>query len=191
MDASRLCRSRRRLRNSRLVHGSAWLICCATWSCGATIPDGHDGWFFNGLLVLTIGDGAHPGSRRLIPGLQPPMAERTGSRHARSSFHPPTRLARSRFHCGWTAHNPLRRGRPLRRPVLPDSYIHFGRCFRGQACKPYPTATASPHSSHYSPHPQRGRRCTNPPRHKHQWQLKGETHPRQVRRLAWRTASGG
>ena len=50
---------------------------------------------FNGLLVLTIGDGARPGSRRMIPDLQPPMAEGTGSRHARSSFHPSSRLARA------------------------------------------------------------------------------------------------
>ena len=284
---------------------SAWLVCCATWSCGATIPDGHDGWFFDGLLALTIGDsarpgsrrlipglqppmaertgsrharssfnpssrlarssfhcgwtvhnplrrggppcppvrvgtkmgfvdayaalagwmhrvcadlagcyeipgwclvrlcwfdalpvhvgrpspmvttglfridfliltivnGARPGSRRMIPGLQPPMAERTGSRHARSSFNPSSRLARSSFHCGWTAHNPLRRGGPPRPPVLPDSYIHFGMCFRGQAWKLSPTATASPRSSHYSRHPQRGRRCTNPPRRKHRVKL--------------------
>lgn len=130
-----MCRSRRMLRKSRLVLGSAPLVCCATCSCGATIPDGHDGWFSDGLLVLTIGDGARPGSRRMIPSLQPPMAEGTGSRHARSSFHPSSRLARSSFHCGWTVHNPLRRGGPLCPPVLPDSYIHFGMCFRGQACK--------------------------------------------------------
>ena len=51
-------------------------------------------------LNLTIVNGARPGSRRMIPGLQPPMAEGTGSRHARSSFHPSSRLARSSFHCG-------------------------------------------------------------------------------------------
>ena len=142
-------------------------------------------------LTLTISDGARPGSRRLIPSLQPPMAEGTGSRHARSSFHPSSRLARSSFHCGWTVHNPLRRGGPLCPPVLPESYIHFGMCFRGQAWKPSPTATASPRSSHYSQRLQHGRRCTNPPRHKHQRRLKGGTHPRQVQSLAWHTASGG
>ena len=142
-------------------------------------------------LNLTIGDGARPDSRRLIPGLQPPMAERTGSRHARSSFHPASRLARSSFPCGWTVHNPLCRGGPPRPPALPDSYIHFGMCFRGQACKPSPTPISSQRSSHYSPRLQRGRRCTSPPRRKHQQRLKGETHPRQVRRLAWQTASGG
>ena len=142
-------------------------------------------------LVLTIVNGARPGSRRLIPDLQPPMAERTGSRHARSSFHPSSRLARSSFNCGWTVHKPPRRGGPLCPPVLPDSYIHFGMCFRGQACKLSPTPISSPRSTRYSRHPQRGHRCTSPPRRKHRVKLKSRTHPRQVRSLALHTASGG
>ena len=42
-DASHVCRSRRMLRKFRLVLGSAWLVRCVMRSCGATIPDGHDG----------------------------------------------------------------------------------------------------------------------------------------------------
>ena len=76
-------------------------------------------------LVLTIVNGARPGSRRLIPDLQPPMAERTGSRHARSSFHPSSRLARSSFHCGWTVHNPLCRGGPLCPPARIGTKMGF------------------------------------------------------------------
>jgi hypothetical protein len=118
-------------------------------------------------LNLTIVNGARPGSRRMIPGLQPAMAERTGSRHARSSFHPSSRMKWSSFHCGWKVHKPLRTGGPPCPPALPDSCIHFGMCFRGQACKLYPTSIISPRSSHYSPHLRRGRRCTSPPRRKH------------------------
>ena len=142
-------------------------------------------------LNLTIVNGARHGSRRMIAGLQPPMAERTGSRHARSSFHPSSRLARSSFNCGWTVHKPPRRGGPLCPPVLPDSYIHFGMCFRGQACDYAPTPISSRRSSRYSRHPQRGRRCTNPPHRIHRVKLKGGTHLRQVRPLALRIASGG
>ena len=43
VDASRVCRSRPMLRKSRLVLDSAWLVRRAMRSCGATIPDGHDG----------------------------------------------------------------------------------------------------------------------------------------------------
>jgi hypothetical protein len=43
VDASRVCRSRRMIRKSRLVLGSASLVRCAMLSCGSTIPDGHDG----------------------------------------------------------------------------------------------------------------------------------------------------
>ena len=76
-------------------------------------------------LNLTIVNGARPGSRRMIPDLQPAMAERTGSRHARSSFHPSSRLARSSFPCGWTVHNPLRRGGPPRPPARVGTEMRF------------------------------------------------------------------
>ena len=44
-------------------------------------------------MVMTIMDGARPGNRRMIAGLQPPMAEMTGSRHPRSTFHPASRCS--------------------------------------------------------------------------------------------------
>ena len=50
------------------------------------------GWFRGDLLVLTIDDGARPDRRRMFRGLQPPAAEMSGSRHIRSTFHPPSRL---------------------------------------------------------------------------------------------------
>ena len=43
------------------------------------------------LLILTIVDGARPGSRRMSTGLQNLSAEMTGSRHTRSTFHPASR----------------------------------------------------------------------------------------------------
>jgi len=76
---------------SRLVLGSASLVCHVMLPYGSTIPDGHNGLFRNDLLDMTIVDGARPGNRRMIAGLQPPMAEMTGSRHIRSTFHPASR----------------------------------------------------------------------------------------------------
>ena len=43
VDVSRVRRSRRMLRKSRLVLGSASLVRFVMRPCGATIPDGHDG----------------------------------------------------------------------------------------------------------------------------------------------------
>ena len=42
-------------------------------------------------LILTIDDGARPGSRRMSTGLQNLSAEMTGSRHTHSTFHPESR----------------------------------------------------------------------------------------------------
>ena len=42
-------------------------------------------------MVMTIMDGARPGNRRMIAGLQPTAAEMSGSRHPRSTFHPASR----------------------------------------------------------------------------------------------------
>ena len=50
-----------------------------------TAPRGID------LLVMTIDDGARPGSRRMSTGLQNLAAEMTGSRHTHSTFHPASR----------------------------------------------------------------------------------------------------
>ena len=79
------------LREFRYVLGSAWLVCRVMLPCGSTIPDGHDGLLLDGLLLLTIVDGARPASRRMCAGLQPPAREMTGSRHTRSTFHPASR----------------------------------------------------------------------------------------------------
>ena len=73
-------------------------------SCGSTIPDGHDGLVCNDLLVMTIVDGARPGNRRMIAGLQPTAAEMSGSRHIRSTFHPASRWRAILFDCGWPDH---------------------------------------------------------------------------------------
>ena len=43
------------------------------------------------LFILTIDDGARPGSRRMSTGLQNLSAEMTGSRHTHSTFHPASR----------------------------------------------------------------------------------------------------
>jgi len=72
--------------------------------CGSTILDGHDGWFFDGLLILTTDDSARPDNRRMIAGLQPTAAEMTGSRHPRSTFHPASRCSAQIFDCGWSDH---------------------------------------------------------------------------------------
>ena len=79
------------LRKSRLVPGSAWLVYHVIRSCGSTIPDGQDGMYCDDLLVMTIGDGARPASRRMCAGLQYLKADQFGSRPSRSTFHPPSR----------------------------------------------------------------------------------------------------
>ena len=52
------------------------------------------GLFGNDLLALTIVDGARPARRRMSSGLQNLLAEMSGSRHTRSTFHPGVALPR-------------------------------------------------------------------------------------------------
>ena len=100
---------------------------------GRPSPMVTTGLFRIDFLILTIVNGARPGRCRMIPDLQPAMAERTGSRHARSSFHPSSRLARSSFPCGWTVHNPLRRGGPPRPPARVGTVMGFVDAFAALA----------------------------------------------------------
>ena len=103
---------------------------------GRPSPMVTTGLFRIDFLILTIVNGARPGRCRMIPDLQPAMAERTGSRHARSSFHPSSRLARSSFHCGWTVHNPLRRGGPPRPPARIEFGLALSRLCRSRRMPP-------------------------------------------------------
>jgi len=141
-------------------------------------------------LILTIVNGARPGSRRMNAGLQPPMAERTGSRHARSSFHPASRLPWSSFHCGQTDHKPRRRGGPLCPPLLPDSYSHFGMCYGGQACDYAPIPISPPHSNHYKSHLRRGRLGTSRQLRKYRRIRLMQSSRHLGWRQAWHNASG-
>jgi hypothetical protein len=58
---------------------------------GRPSPMVTTGLFGIDLLILTIDDGARPGSRRMSTGLQNLVDEMTGSRHTRSTFHPASR----------------------------------------------------------------------------------------------------
>ena len=55
-------------------------------------------------LILTIDDGARPGSRRMSTGLQNLSAEMTGSRHTHSTFHPASRCVVHLVCWQWTDH---------------------------------------------------------------------------------------
>jgi hypothetical protein len=79
------------------------------------------------VLIVTIVDGARPGSRRIWTGLQNLSAELTGSRHTHSTFHPASRCRAYSCRLWWMQclaplmplieTNPLRRGGPLCPPT--------------------------------------------------------------------------